>query len=175
MHATQIPSMRHLIMLLRQGQSRVSQVEQPEGNGTGFIWDQEGHIITNYHVIGSALQQISKRPGSSTPKVARVTLLGKHISAGRHVCKRHVCELSSVLSSRFICHKDGDTIMQTCCRPAGTDGVSQTFDGYLVGADRSKDLAVLRVNAPKVIHPNSRLAHQLLQGARSLHISLPFV
>lgn len=21
----------------------------PEGNGSGFIWDEEGHIVTNYH------------------------------------------------------------------------------------------------------------------------------
>lgn len=33
---------------------------------------------------------------------------------------------------------------------AGTDGVSQFYDGYLVGADRSKDLAVIRINAPPV-------------------------
>lgn len=26
----------------------------PQGTGTGFIWDQEGHIVTNYHVIGGA-------------------------------------------------------------------------------------------------------------------------
>ena len=25
--------------------------EIPSGSGTGFIWDREGHIITNYHVI----------------------------------------------------------------------------------------------------------------------------
>jgi len=23
----------------------------PKGVGTGFIWDKEGHIITNFHVI----------------------------------------------------------------------------------------------------------------------------
>ena len=33
---------------------------------------------------------------------------------------------------------------------AGTDGFQQTFDGYLVGADFYKDLAVVRINAPKV-------------------------
>ena len=26
--------------------------EIPSGTGTGFIWDKQGHIITNYHVIG---------------------------------------------------------------------------------------------------------------------------
>lgn len=28
--------------------------EIPEGMGTGFIWDKQGHIITNYHVYGQA-------------------------------------------------------------------------------------------------------------------------
>jgi len=28
--------------------------EVPAGAGTGFLWDQEGHIVTNYHVIQSA-------------------------------------------------------------------------------------------------------------------------
>lgn len=26
----------------------------PQGSGTGFVWDQEGHIVTNYHVIREA-------------------------------------------------------------------------------------------------------------------------
>lgn len=25
--------------------------ERPSGTGTGFVWDQEGHIVTNYHVV----------------------------------------------------------------------------------------------------------------------------
>ena len=28
--------------------------EIPQGSGSGFIWDQEGHIITNFHVIQDA-------------------------------------------------------------------------------------------------------------------------
>lgn len=28
--------------------------EIPSGSGTGFIWDAEGHIVTNYHVIQNA-------------------------------------------------------------------------------------------------------------------------
>ena len=31
-------------------------VEEVEGTGTGFIWDQTGHIVTNYHVIRTASQ-----------------------------------------------------------------------------------------------------------------------
>ncbi|GIX03317.1 MAG: 2-alkenal reductase [Planctomycetaceae bacterium] len=26
-------------------------LEIPEGSGTGFIWDEQGHIVTNYHVV----------------------------------------------------------------------------------------------------------------------------
>ena len=28
--------------------------EVPRGTGTGFLWDDAGHVITNYHVIGGA-------------------------------------------------------------------------------------------------------------------------
>jgi S1-C subfamily serine protease len=28
--------------------------EVPRGNGSGFVWDKKGHIITNYHVIQNA-------------------------------------------------------------------------------------------------------------------------
>jgi S1-C subfamily serine protease len=30
--------------------------EIPQGSGSGFIWDQEGHIITNFHVIQDAIR-----------------------------------------------------------------------------------------------------------------------
>jgi len=26
-------------------------VETPSGTGSGFVWDKEGHIVTNFHVI----------------------------------------------------------------------------------------------------------------------------
>ena len=32
--------------------------EVPSGSGSGFVWDQDGHIITNYHVIKGATQAI---------------------------------------------------------------------------------------------------------------------
>ncbi len=28
--------------------------EVPQGTGSGFVWDKEGHIVTNYHVIQKA-------------------------------------------------------------------------------------------------------------------------
>ncbi len=63
--------------------------EIPVGSGSGFIWDETGHIITNYHVIRNA-------------EIARVTL---------------------------------------------ADG--STFEARLVGTAPEKDLAVLRIDAPR--------------------------
>ncbi|HEY6563980.1 MAG TPA: trypsin-like peptidase domain-containing protein, partial [Pirellulaceae bacterium] len=30
--------------------------EVPQGAGSGFVWDQEGHVVTNYHVVESVHQ-----------------------------------------------------------------------------------------------------------------------
>lgn len=70
-----------------QGSARpVPQEDQPEGNGTGFVWDGDGSIVTNFHVLASALAAIPRRPGGlprpggPRPVVAKVTLLGAHRS-----------------------------------------------------------------------------------------------
>jgi S1-C subfamily serine protease len=85
------------------GQAMKSGAIVPEGNGTGVVWDREGHVVTNYHVIGAILSTVPK--GRTVDEVAKVTM-------------------------------------------EGPDGRTKTFSATLVGAERSKDLAVLRVNAP---------------------------
>src|SRR5436305_6864988 len=36
------------------------QVEETEGTGSGFVWDTQGHIVTNYHVIrGAQVSQVT--------------------------------------------------------------------------------------------------------------------
>jgi len=45
----------------------------PSGAGSGFVWDNNGHVVTNYHVIQSALQ----RPAhGQPPKKIKVSLHG---------------------------------------------------------------------------------------------------
>lgn len=39
---------------LRRGFFSLNAVEIPQGTGTGFVWDKEGRIVTNYHVISDA-------------------------------------------------------------------------------------------------------------------------
>lgn len=80
-------------------------IEQAEGNGSGFVWDSAGHIVTNYHVLGNALSGAAGKLGPNA-RIATVLLLN-------------------------------------------ADGYQQAFDGYLVGADKARDLAVVKINAPE--------------------------
>lgn len=107
--------------------------DRPEGNGTGLVWDDAGHIVTNYHVLGGALRNYRPGQGPSPPRVARVTLLGR-------------------------------------------DGYQQTFDATLVGADRTKDLAVVQISAPKtLLRPALRGdSNGLRVGQQVLAIGNPF-
>uniref|UniRef100_A0A0E0DF32 PDZ domain-containing protein n=1 Tax=Oryza meridionalis TaxID=40149 RepID=A0A0E0DF32_9ORYZ len=104
-------------------------VEIPEGNGSGVVWDDSGHIVTNYHVVGNALSKKPK-PGEV---VARVNILA-------------------------------------------ADGIQKNFEGKLVGADRSKDLAVLKVDAPTdLLKPiNVGQSSALRVGQQCLAIGNPF-
>ena len=49
---------------------------QPEGNGSGIVWDADGHVVTNYHVLTNIL---SGKGGKVVPGslVATVFALGR--------------------------------------------------------------------------------------------------
>ncbi|XP_060192522.1 protease Do-like 8, chloroplastic isoform X1 [Lycium barbarum] len=114
---------------LRPSLNVTGMVEIPEGNGSGVIWDNEGHIVTNYHVIGNSL---SRNP-SRGQVVARVNILA-------------------------------------------ADGVQKNFEGILIGADRSKDLAVLKVEASEDLLRPIRVGESssLKVGQQCLAIGNPF-
>lgn len=38
----------------RQDSFTLDVFEVPQGSGSGFVWDKDGHIVTNYHVIRGA-------------------------------------------------------------------------------------------------------------------------
>ncbi len=49
------PSVVHITSLAAQREMFSSSVQQvPRGTGTGFVWDERGHIVTNFHVIQGA-------------------------------------------------------------------------------------------------------------------------
>ncbi|KAL0381725.1 UNVERIFIED_CONTAM: Protease Do-like 1, chloroplastic [Sesamum angustifolium] len=73
----------------RQDAFTLDVLEVPQGSGSGFVWDTDGHIVTNYHVIRGASD-------------LKVTLADQ-----------------------------------------------STYDAKVVGFDQDKDVAVLRIDAPK--------------------------
>jgi S1-C subfamily serine protease len=49
------PSVVHVTNLSDGGRGLSLNVQEvPQGTGTGFVWDKEGHIVTNYHVVKDA-------------------------------------------------------------------------------------------------------------------------
>ena len=111
------PSVVHITSLGVQRDLFSMNVQQvPRGTGTGFVWDNAGHIVTNFHVIQGA-------------DGARVTLADQ-----------------------------------------------STFDARLVGAFPDRDLAVLRIEAPRDKLPPIALgtSRDLLVGQRVYAIGNPF-
>src|SRR4051794_18605524 len=48
-------------LAVQQDAFSLNSTEIPQGSGSGFVWDRQGHVVTNYHVVAEA-------------DVARVTL-----------------------------------------------------------------------------------------------------
>jgi len=111
------PSVVNITSLTAQRDVFSMNVQQvPRGNGTGFVWDSSGHVVTNFHVIQGA-------------NGARVTLADQ-----------------------------------------------STYDATLVGSYADRDLAVLRIEAPKEKLPPLALgaSRDLLVGQRVYAIGNPF-
>ncbi|XWS32764.1 hypothetical protein CRYUN_Cryun22dG0017700 [Craigia yunnanensis] len=111
------PSVVYITNLaVRQDAFTLDVLEVPQGSGSGFVWDNVGHIVTNYHVIRGASD-------------VKVTLADQ-----------------------------------------------STYDAKVVGFDQDKDVAVLRVDAPKdKLRPIPiGISEDLLVGQKVYAIGNPF-
>lgn len=111
------PSVVYITNLaVKQDAFTLDVLEVPQGSGSGFVWDRDGHIVTNYHVIRGASD-------------LRVTLADQ-----------------------------------------------TTYDAKVVGFDQDKDVAVLRVDAPKdKLRPIPvGVSADLLVGQKVFAIGNPF-
>ena len=48
-------------VLRRESPLARNAVEVPAGTGSGFVWDDDGHVVTNYHVIKVGERSLSSR------------------------------------------------------------------------------------------------------------------
>jgi S1-C subfamily serine protease len=53
-------------------------LEVPQGTGTGFIWDKQGHVVTNYHVIEDVRAAYVRLPNQRTYEAALVGVSPEH-------------------------------------------------------------------------------------------------
>ena len=95
-------------------------LEVPQGSGSGFVWDKDGHIVTNYHVIRGASDLKSVASNRS------------HFAVGN-------CEALFDSSENGVC--------LLVYRVTLAD--QTTLDAKVVGFDQDKDVAVIHVDAPK--------------------------
>src|SRR5215204_4924647 len=67
------PSVTFITTLSREPQGFFQIQEVPQGAGSGFLWDKEGHVVTNFHVIqGASAARVSLHDHSEWP----ATLVG---------------------------------------------------------------------------------------------------
>src|SRR5690625_2925483 len=57
----------------------------PRGAGTGFVWSEDGHIVTNFHVIEGAREIIITLPDQSTWSARVVGLAPERDLAVLHI------------------------------------------------------------------------------------------
>ena len=131
-------------------------VEVPIGSGSGFIWDNEGHIVTNFHVIQQA-------------KSAQVAILTPN-NGGRSSTTIQPAYTSSARPGAL--GIDGSTVLKDFSR--------SVYKAKVVGVDPTKDIAVLKVeredNTPiKQLRPiQLGTSTGLRVGQGSLAIGNPF-
>jgi S1-C subfamily serine protease len=127
-------------------------MEVPLGSGSGYVWDKDGHIVTNFHVVRSAA-------------TAQVILL---LPANK---------LSGEVDSR----KQQTAAVAVGGGSSGSGGsdrnlVRKTYTAKIVGVDPGKDIAVLKIDAdPAQLFPIAvGTSTGLKVGQESLAIGNPF-
>jgi S1-C subfamily serine protease len=67
------PSVVHITTLVNRRDTLSLNVQQvPEGTGSGFVWDADGHVVTNYHVIKDADEAVVTLNDNTTWKATVV-------------------------------------------------------------------------------------------------------
>ncbi len=121
-------------------------MEVPVGTGSGFVWDDKGHIVTNYHVVRSA----------KSAQVAILTRqfdddgearLSNDIDGSKDSTNSNV--ETSMESPRSTSLSESPIRRTTMRNDAGvTNYGRQVYKAKVVGVDPGKDIAVLKIDAP---------------------------
>ena len=103
---------------------RSRRMEVPLGAGSGFVWDDKGHIVTNFHVVRNA-------------RSAQIAILTKVLPDDKGVILTSDSEPTNPL-----------TRMRPTSASSVTDYKRSVYKAKVVGVDPGKDICVLKVDAP---------------------------
>ncbi|KAJ0112283.1 hypothetical protein Patl1_02743 [Pistacia atlantica] len=148
------PSVVYITNLaVRQDAFTLDVLEVPQGSGSGFVWDKDGHVVTNYHVIR----------GASDLKLVSFTFLNQTFERSYSLTVDH--SMSLLLAFKFALVMYRVTLAD-----------QSAYDAKVVGFDQDKDVAVLRIEAPKdKLRPIPLgVSADLLVGQKVFAIGNPF-
>jgi len=120
-------------------------MDVPIGTGSGFVWDKQGHIVTNYHVVRNA-------------KFAQVTLLtprrrnsGNKMLVEKNSSSRKL-STSSIPDDFLASSNDPLPVRTSSTNKVSSDEYKRTvFKATIIGSDPGKDIAVLKIDASEEI------------------------
>jgi S1-C subfamily serine protease len=153
-------------------------VEVPLGTGSGFVWDKQGHIVTNYHVVRNAkFAQVAL----ITPRKGEKASMGFFPSQQQLPQQASTSTLSSSSSDAENSSMDIFSVSPSASRSTtnkftSADYKRTVFKAKVIGSDPGKDIAVLKIDAPEeLLYPISvGKSAGLKVGQLSLAIGNPF-
>ena len=149
-------------------------MEVPLGSGSGFVWDKQGHIVTNFHVVRNA----------NTAQVAILLTTPEAVAAAKAVEAAAPADSPSGINGATDLVRGGgggggsssyySKLSRTSKSASGT--FRKVFTAKVVGVDPGKDIAVLKIDAdPAFLYPITvGTSTGLRVGQQALAIGNPF-
>jgi len=110
-------------------------MEVPLGSGSGFVWDDKGHVVTNYHVVRNA----------RSASVAILTRVFPEEQDDRVITSAKQLPISN---AGYKLSKTDSSMRPNAQGTGMTDYKRKVYRARVVGIDPGKDIAVLKVDAP---------------------------
>jgi S1-C subfamily serine protease len=148
------------IIAERQDVFSPNPVDERIGTGSGFVWDKQGHIVTNYHVVRNS-------------KFAQVALITPRRNSNNKIIPgdNGALSASSTTEDIFLPVRTSST------NKVSSDEYKRTvFKARIIGVDPGKDIAVLKIDAPEeILYPiQVGKSMGLIVGQTALAIGNPF-
>ncbi|KAL0461686.1 UNVERIFIED_CONTAM: Protease Do-like 1, chloroplastic [Sesamum latifolium] len=148
----------------RQDAFTLDVLEVPQGSGSGFVWDTDGHIVTNYHVIRGAsdLKRVRGTHDLVMLMISKTLYLSVYLSMISGECLSEGAILDFLTNLEL-------PVQGHSCR-------SEHIRCKSCWIDQDKDVAVLRIAAPKdKLRPIPiGVSADLLVGQKVYAIGIPF-